>query len=66
MCQIRPPPLIFETRQKDNLLYYRRPTTTELPESTKIVICGGGAQGAAIAYKLGIMFNTYILNSGFH
>jgi len=30
----------------------RRPTTTELPESTKIVICGGGAQGAAIAYKL--------------
>ncbi len=27
-------------------------TTDELPESAKIVIVGGGAQGMAIAYKL--------------
>ena len=33
--------------------YIRRPTANALPESAKIVICGGGAQGAAIAYKLG-------------
>ena len=26
----------------------------ELPSSAKIVICGGGAQGAAIAYKLAL------------
>jgi hypothetical protein len=27
----------------------------ELPTSAKVVICGGGAQGAAIAHKLGIV-----------
>jgi len=30
----------------------RRPTSVEIPSSAKVVICGGGAQGAAIAYKL--------------
>ncbi|XP_023346835.1 pyruvate dehydrogenase phosphatase regulatory subunit, mitochondrial, partial [Eurytemora carolleeae] len=30
----------------------RRPTCKELPAKAKVVICGGGAQGAAIAYKL--------------
>lgn len=26
--------------------------SSELPSKAKVVICGGGAQGAAIAYKL--------------
>ena len=30
----------------------RRPTTKVLPHKARVVICGGGAQGAAIAYKL--------------
>jgi len=30
----------------------RRPTSNKLPSKAKVVICGGGAQGAAIAYKL--------------
>ena len=29
-----------------------RLTVEKLPEEAKVVICGGGAQGAAIAYKL--------------
>ena len=39
-----------------HLIYFlvsRRPTCKELPAKAKVVICGGGAQGAAIAYKLG-------------
>merc|ERR1719228_37572 len=30
----------------------RRTTSQTLPAKAKVVICGGGAQGAAIAYKL--------------
>jgi len=30
----------------------KRPTVDKLPSKAKVVICGGGAQGAAIAYKL--------------
>lgn len=39
----------------------------ELPSSAKIVICGGGAQGAAIAYKLalrGLGNDTVLLDQG--
>ena len=35
----------------ENIL--RRPTSSEVPKEARVVICGGGAQGAAIAYKLG-------------
>ena len=39
----------------------------ELPSSAKIVICGGGAQGAAIAYKLalrGLGNDTVLIDQG--
>ena len=29
-----------------------RPKVEKVPKEAKVVICGGGAQGAAIAYKL--------------
>jgi len=35
-----------------NASEHKRPTEIELPATAKVVICGGGAQGAAIAYKL--------------
>lgn len=31
----------------------KKRTVSELPKKAKVVICGGGAQGAAIAYRLG-------------
>jgi len=40
---------------KDDLINaseHKRPTQDSLPSQAKVVICGGGAQGAAIAYKL--------------
>ena len=39
----------------------RRPTSKTLPAKAKVVICGGGAQGAAIAYKLGRTIISLIL-----
>ena len=44
-----------------------RSPSAELPSSAKIVICGGGAQGAAIAYKLalrGLGNETVLLDQG--
>ena len=35
-----------------NASQMERPRLKSLPLSAKVVICGGGAQGAAIAYKL--------------
>ena len=56
--------------EKDSNLTYAseldRPVA-ELPSSAKIVICGGGAQGAAIAYKLalrGLGNDTVLLDQG--
>ena len=40
-------------------------TLSELPSRAKVVICGGGAQGAAIAYKLaqrGLGADTVIID----
>ena len=40
---------------------------SELPSSAKVVICGGGAQGAAIAYKLalrGLGSDTLLIDQG--
>ena len=40
--------------RKKSLIYasdLERPSS-DLPSKAKVVICGGGAQGAAIAYKL--------------
>ena len=72
---LRPPKLRAATRrciatEKDSSLIYaselERPIA-ELPSSAKIVICGGGAQGAAIAYKLalrGLGSETVLLDQG--
>ena len=78
---LRPPSLRVKARrclssehrsgeEKDSSLIYAseldRPIA-ELPESAKIVICGGGAQGAAIAYKLalrGLGSETVLLDQG--
>ena len=41
--------------------------TADLPSKAKVVICGGGAQGAAIAYKLaqkGLGDETVLLDQG--
>ena len=41
--------------------------TAELPSKARVVICGGGAQGAAIAYKLaqrGLGEETVLLDQG--
>ena len=37
-----------------NASEHKKPTCQHLPARAKVVICGGGAQGAAIAYKLAL------------
>ena len=43
-----------ESNESSDLVYASKleTPTAELPDKAKVVICGGGAQGAAIAYKL--------------
>ena len=59
-----------QTEKKDSELIHAseldRPLS-ELPTSAKVVICGGGAQGAAIAYKLalrGLGSDTVLIDQG--
>ena len=81
LSRLLKPPVLRSTRrclssknspreEKDSNLIYAseldRPVG-ELPSSAKIVICGGGAQGAAIAYKLalrGLGNDTVLLDQG--
>ena len=47
---------VFHEKKDSSLIYASDLETpnAELPTQSKIVICGGGAQGAAIAYKLAL------------
>ena len=47
---------VFHEKKDSSLIYASDLETpnAELPTESKIVICGGGAQGAAIAYKLAL------------
>ena len=58
-----------ENNEYSDLAYASKLETpsAELPKKAKVVICGGGAQGAAIAYKLaqrGLGDETVLLDQG--
>ena len=78
---LKPPPRLLaasrrclvtsnENHETSELIYASKldpPSTADLPSRAKVVICGGGAQGAAIAYKLaqrGLGEETVLLDQG--
>ena len=63
------PELSIPEKKDSNLLYGSKipAKDDELPNRAKVVVCGGGAQGAAIAYKLalkGMGSDVVILDQG--